>query len=379
MSDTLEHVDVPHPGFFIREELDARGWNQRDLAYILGSTDQSVNLIISGKRSISPEMAKALGEAFDVHPEFFANLQKTYDMGRARDPDPGVGKRARLQNVYPVREMIKRCWFADSDADMLEVQMSRFFKVANANDIPHVMAHAAKKTPYDALPASQLAWLFRVRQIAEAMPSVPYSERKLREALSRLKTFLIDPEEARHVPRLLMEAGVRLIIVEGLSGGKIDGVCFWLDEQSPVIGITTLHDRIDNFWFVLRHEIEHVLHRHGMEVEVIDIELGKSMMGHNNAPGENEQEEVANNAAAEFCVPQKDMASFIARKAPFFAERDVLGFAKRMQVHPGIIVGQIQHRTGRWELLRKHLVKIRQYVLPGAMVDGWGQVAPVSL
>jgi HTH-type transcriptional regulator/antitoxin HigA len=379
MSDTLEHIDVPHPGFFIREELDARGWNQRDLAYILGTPEQAVNLIISGKRGISPEMAKALGEAFEVHADFFANLQKAYDMARARDPDPGVSKRARLQSVYPVREMIKRCWFTDTDADMLEVQMSRFFKVANTNEIPHVMAHAAKKTHYDAVPASQLAWLFRVRQIAEAMPSVPYSERKLREALSLLRTFLIDPEEARHVPRLLMEAGVRLVIVEGLSGGKIDGVCFWLDERSPVIGITMLHDRIDNFWFVLRHEIEHVLQKHGMEVEVIDIELGKSLMGHNKPPAESDQEEVANTAAAEFCVPQKDMTSFIVRKTPFFAERDVLGFAKRVQVHPGIIVGQIQHRTGRWDLLRKHLVKIRQYVLPGAMVDGWGQVAPVSL
>jgi HTH-type transcriptional regulator/antitoxin HigA len=352
------------------------------LAYILNTPEQAVNLITSGKRGISPDMAKALGEAFEVHPDFFANLQKAYDMSRAREPDPGVGKRARLQSVYPVREMIKRAWFEDTDADLLEVQMSRFFKVKDTSELPHVrMAHAAKKTHYDDVPPSQLAWLFRVRQIAEAMPSAPYSERKLRDAVARMKTFLIDPEEVRHVPRLLMEAGVRLIIVEGLSGGKIDGVCFWLNEQSPVIGITTLHDRIDNFWFVLRHECEHVLQRDGMEVEVIDIDLGKSMMGHDKPP-ENEQgkqENVANAAAAEFCVPQKDIQSFIARKAPFFAERDVLGFAKRVQVHPGIVVGQIQYQTGRWDLLRKHLVKIRQYVLPGAVVDGWGQVAPVSL
>jgi HTH-type transcriptional regulator/antitoxin HigA len=28
-------TDVPHPGEFIRDELEARGWSQRDLAYIL--------------------------------------------------------------------------------------------------------------------------------------------------------------------------------------------------------------------------------------------------------------------------------------------------------------------------------------------------------
>jgi HTH-type transcriptional regulator/antitoxin HigA len=377
MSDILEHTDVPHPGLFIREELDARGWNQRDLAFILDTSEQAVNAITSGKRAISPEMAKALGEAFEVHPDFFANLQKAYDMARAREPDPGVGKRARLQSVYPVREMIKRGWLEETDADLLEVQMTRFFKVVNTGEIPHVsMTHAAKKSHYEDVPAPQLAWLFRVRQIAEFLPSAPYSERKLREALTRMRNFLIDPEEARHVPRLLTESGVRFVVVEGLTGSKIDGVCFWLNEQSPVIGMTTLHDRIDNFWFVLRHEIEHVLQRDGMEIEVIDVDLARSMGDNMHAT---DQERIANAAAADFCVPQKDMRSFIARKNPFFAERDVLGFARRAQVHPGIIVGQIQHQTSRWDLLRKHLVKIRQYVLPGAIVDGWGQVAPVSL
>jgi HTH-type transcriptional regulator/antitoxin HigA len=215
--------------------------------------------------------------------------------------------------------MIKRCWLEDTDTDLLEVQMSRFFKVANTSEIPHVsMVHAAKKTHYEDVPASQLAWLFRVRQIAKSMPLAPYSERKLREALIRMRNFLIDPEETRHVPRLLMEAGVRFVVVEGLVGSKIDGVCFCLNEQSPVIGVSTLHDRIDNFWFVLRHEIEHVLQRDGMEIEVIDVDLAKSMG--DNSPSITEQKRIANVAAAEFCVPQKDMRSFIARKNPFFAK-----------------------------------------------------------
>ena len=58
--------DVPHPGQFIREELEERAWSQRDLAYILGTPEQAVNMIIAGKRGVSPEMAKTLGKAFDV-------------------------------------------------------------------------------------------------------------------------------------------------------------------------------------------------------------------------------------------------------------------------------------------------------------------------
>jgi len=33
----------------------------------------------------------------------------------------------------------------------------------------------------------------------------------------------------------------------------------WLDDKSPVIALSMRFDRIDNFWFVLRHELEHVL------------------------------------------------------------------------------------------------------------------------
>jgi HTH-type transcriptional regulator / antitoxin HigA len=364
--------DMPHPGFYIREELEAREWTQRDLAYILGVPEQAVNMLISGKRGISPEMAKALGEAFDVNPELFINLQRAFDMARARDPDPGVGRRARLQSVYPVREMIKRGWIQNTDAAMLEIQMAKFLEVANLNEIPHA-THAAKKSNAEEETPAQLVWLFRVRQIAKGMSLPKYSEKALRDALPRLKTFLIDPEEARHVPRILAECGVRLIVVEGLPNGKIDGVCTWLDRSSPVIGLSLRFDRIDNFWFVLRHEIEHVLRKHGQTRAIIDIELEK--MDDRNV---SEEERVANTAARDFCVPEHEMSSFVARKAPFFAERDIVGFARRLSVHPGIVVGQIQKRTERWDLLRRHLVKIRPFVLPSAMVDGWNVSAPVS-
>ncbi len=368
--------DVPHPGYFLREELDARGWSQRDLAYILGIPEQAVNMIVAGKRGISPEMAKSLGVAFEVHPDLFANLQRAYDMSRARDPDPGVKRRARLQSVYPVREMIRRGWIQDTDAALLEAQIVRFFEVNGTDEIPH-LAHAAKKTHYDEIAPTQVAWLFRVKQIARGLSVTKYSEKALRDALPRLHNLRIEPEEARHVPRILAECGVRFVLVETLPNAKIDGVCFWLDKQSPVIGMSTRYDRIDNFWFVLGHEIEHVLRRHGQKQEMIDAELEGERAG--EGPSVPEEERVANAAGADFCVPKIEMDSFYVRKNPFFSERDVLGFARRLQLHPGLVVGQIQKRTERWDFLRRYLVRIRQYVQSATIADGWGEVAPVSL
>jgi HTH-type transcriptional regulator/antitoxin HigA len=374
MTTTKQSWIVP-PGFFIKEEMEERGWSQRDLAFILGIPEQAVNMIVSGKRGISPDMAQALGAAFDVNPDLFANLQKTYDMAQAQTPDPGVSVRARMQNKYPVREMIKRGWIELSDATMLETQLVRFFEVPTADEIPY-MAHAAKKSGYEKrdIPAAQLAWLFRVRQIARSISTPKYSERALLDALKELQRLLAAPEDTRHIPRILAECGVRFVLVEKLPTADIDGVCFWLDEHSPVIGMSTRRDKIDNFWFVLRHEIEHVLNQDGQKEEIIDVDLEGSQ-----SASLSKEERIANDAAADFCAPTDKLVNFIQRKKPFFYEKDVIAFARLHNRHPGLVVGQMQRRLNRYDYLTRHLVKVRQFVLPGAIADGWGQVIPVSL
>ncbi len=378
MAAATDAVWVKHPGFYINEEMDARGWLQRDLAFILGCPDQAVNMILSGKRGISPEMAKALGDAFDVPAEFFANLQQAYDLAQARPPDPSVAARRQMQSAYPIREMIKRGWIEMSDTAMMEMQLARFFEVEDSDHIPH-MAHAAKKSSYeerDVSPA-QLAWLFRVRQIAKSISVPRYSEKVLIAAAKDMQSLLVAPDDARHVPKILMECGIRFILVEKLPTAKIDGVCFWLDDTSPVIGMTTARDKIDNFWFVLRHEIEHVLHRHGREQEIIDVDLDGA--GASTGDAVPQEERVANVAAAEFCVPTDKLTSFIQRKRPFFYEKDVVAFARLMHRHPGLVVGQMQRRLDRYDYLVRYLVKVRQFVLPGSIADGWGQAVPISL
>ena len=370
------HNQIPNPGFFIKEELDARGWLQRDLAYILGIPEQAVNMILSGKRGISSDMAKALGQAFDVPAEFFLNLQKAYELSKSGDPDPEIARRARFQDQFPIREMIKRGWFEDLDATLLEAQIIRFFELSSANEIPN-LAHAAKKADPTTTTPAQLAWLYRVNQIAKSMVVRRYSEKLLISALDSLEALMVDPEEIRHIPKILAECGVRFVIVEKLPNAVIDGVCFWLNKSSPIIGMSISKDRIDNFWFVLRHEIEHVLQKHGQKQAVIDAALEGEAAG--TGPSIPEQERVANVAAANFCSPTEKMDSFINRKSPYFSERDILAFAAKHQRHPGIVIGQIQHKTDRYNLLRKHLVKVRQFILPTAMVDGWGDVAPVLI
>ena len=373
MPENEEDVRPPAPGETVRIAMEAAGWIQSDLAYVLGVTTGSVTQILSGKRGISPAMAKALGQALKLAPEVLAKLQAEWDLHQAQEPDPIIGARAHILASYPVREMIKRGWIIDTDApNSLVRQICRFFDVSTLDDVPH-LAHAAKRTGYDSIPGAQLAWLFRVRAIASEMRVAPYSQEKLQRTIDALSSLTSRVKSIGQVPRLLSEAGVRFVVVEGLPGSKIDGVCLWLNDNSPVVGLSLRFDRIDNFWFVLRHELAHVLHCHGLNAAILDTNLEDPQ------PADiNDEEQIANQEGTEFCVPQKAMHSFYLRKNPLFSERDVLAFAKRINVHPGLVVGQLQQMTKRYNLLRDHLIKVRDHLSASMMMDGWGDLMPVG-
>jgi HTH-type transcriptional regulator/antitoxin HigA len=275
--------------------------------------------------------------------------------------------------------MIKRGWLkgiTDIRQPDVDKALCLFFGVSEVDEI-EILPHAAKKTDVaEQSTPSQLAWLYQVRRIAKEMLVAKYSPSSAESAINKLKPLLGSPEAARKVPRILQESGIRFVIVESLPGAKIDGVCFWLNDNAPVIGLSMRHDRIDNFWFVLRHELEHVLHGHGRTAVMLDTNLEGEKAS--TGPELPEEERIANEAAADFCVPQRQLQKFIRLKGPFFAERDIRGFAATYKIHPGLVAGQLQNKTGRYELFRNHLVKFRSSVTPNAMVDGWGDTAPIE-
>jgi HTH-type transcriptional regulator/antitoxin HigA len=162
------------PGQLIQSLLGSRGWTQRVLAIVLDIDETGLNKILAGKRPISAELALGLSQVFDVPAEKFLQLQKDYDLAMARliaQPDPGLSTRASLYGDLPVSDMIKRGWLVGVDdvrqVRAVEEALCKFFKASSIEEI-EILPHAAKRTNvFSPATPAQLAWLYRVKQIAE--------------------------------------------------------------------------------------------------------------------------------------------------------------------------------------------------------------------
>jgi len=374
-------AEVFPPGDFIREELEARGWEQRDLAEIMGRPERVVSELIAGKRSLTAETAQQLGEAFGTSAQVWLNLESTYRLHSLGEPDSTVARRARLYTIAPIKSMIRRGWLIESESvEVMEDRVMRFFRITSLDETPDFFAAAARKsTSYDEhfTPAQQ-AWLFRARQLAETLEPAKFEPKEFRSAVERLQALLSDADEVRQVPEALKSMGVRFVVVEHLPETRIDGACFWLDKQSPVVALSIRYDRIDYFWFTLMHELGHVAAGDGRDGELApDIDLvgnGSANPPHSSLPP---AEAAANEFASSFLLPNAEVESFVKSAKPLFLKRKVTAFAAERSVHPGIVVGRLHHlRLIPFANLRASLVKVRDALRETALHDGWG-TAPV--
>jgi HTH-type transcriptional regulator/antitoxin HigA len=289
-----------------------------------------------------------------------------------------VEKMARYYEIAPIREMVRRGWIKDtSEPSELETELKKFFS-AESLDADLAFPVAAMRTihlPY--LTPAERAWCFRARQLAASLLVAPFAQNKLNQLEQKLRQLAAYPKEARNLSKVFAEYGIRFVVIEPIPNVKIDGAAFWIDSE-PCIALSLRHDRIDGFWFTVMHEFAHI--RNG-DAFSFDTDLIDGLKGVAVMLVESEAERLANEHAASSLVPKAELESFIRRVGPYYSRDRVVQFAHKVKIHPGIVVGQLQHRNELgYSALRDMLVKIREVVTTTALTDGWNQnLAPGSV
>lgn len=72
-----------HPGEFLRETLNELGLSQAAFAGAVGVSPMRVSHVLKGTRPVTAELALRFGRAFGQSPQYWLNLQSTYDLKTA--------------------------------------------------------------------------------------------------------------------------------------------------------------------------------------------------------------------------------------------------------------------------------------------------------
>ena len=359
----------------MREKIDERGWTQELVAEITGCSRQTIYSIVSGKSNVSPDMAIAFAAAFGNSPEEWLRWDSLYRLSITDRDTSDVTALAKCHSVAPIKDMVKRGWIPETqDAEELENALKKFFGTDSLDSV--TLQLAPRRTAIiPELNSSEKAWCFRARQLALSQAVARFSAKGVKPAKTKLRKLAAYSKEARHVPGVLAECGIRFVVIEPIPGVKIDGASFWL-EDGPAIAISMRHDRIDGFWFTLMHEMAHVENGDAaIDPDLIDGTKGIAIRLVNN-----EAERLADQQAADSLIPTSELKSFIQRVGPFYPTTRIVQFANRMKIHPGIIVGQLRHRQELpYAQQRDFLVKIRDVVTSTALTDGWNQIVAPNL
>lgn len=72
-----------HPGEYLSETLGELNLSQAEFARAIGVSPMRISHIVKGTRPVTAELALLFGRAFDQSPQYWLNLQSTYDLKMA--------------------------------------------------------------------------------------------------------------------------------------------------------------------------------------------------------------------------------------------------------------------------------------------------------
>ena len=355
MDEILIPARVISPGDILKKELKARGWAQRDLSFIIGRPTQTINEIAMGRKEITAETAKEFAEAFGTSDEFWMNLETNYRLHLAKKGEAKrevIARRSNLFSKLPLREILKLGWIVDTeDLDQLEHEICKFLNISDINMTPAITASLRQSDAFSPESTSELAWARRVEILADKQIIGTYSKKFLLDAIPEILLCAGVDLPLEKLSTILARAGVHFVIVPHLSKTYMDGAALIQDRTNPIVALTLRYDRVDSFWFTLLHEIAHIVLEH-QGVFLDDTEKHQHYVN-------NQNEAEANALARNWLVPQNKLNEFITQSSPYFSEEKVINFAKRLNRHPGIVVGQLHNsKAVPYMNLRSWLVKI---------------------
>ena len=346
-------LSAEHPGEMLRCELEERGMSQKDLADAINKATPVINDIIKGKRDINVEIAVLLEAVFgDIPAETWLNLQNQYDLQKIRSQkiiqqlQSSIMDWNVLKTLVNINYLKKRLGLGKNIKENID-RIYSFFGVESIDQLrqktslisSYFRKSESRQTDY----VNLMTWMAIVRHRSEEiLLNKSFSISSLDELTKAINLILFDNNNTiPRIEKILAQYGIKFIEERKLEKMPVDGYSYW-EGDNPTIVITKRLNRIDNFAFVLFHELGHIC------LHLLDEKNRNQDFIETDPNSRNEQknkmyEEEANRFANDKIWTGIDFKALFARISyPYAAANYLKTISNTYHINPGIIVGQYQ-------------------------------------
>lgn len=331
-----------HPGITLSEKLKEMGMSVKEFAVRTSKPEKTIFAVIGGKSSVTSDMAVAFESVTKIPAHFWLNIQRGYDEYIAR-----LKREEQLSSAYewarsfPLTKMMEFGWIpiVRTVEEKVKILLS-FFQVSTEKAWEDYYLNQQLKVAFRISlnntkePHAISAWLRQGEIQAAEMCVNEFSEKALREAIPVMKELCArQPADFAHaLQEECAKVGVKLVYTPYLPKAPINGSTRWINDV-PCIQMTGRHKRNDVFWFTFFHELGHILLHGKKDIFLEDIEY---------ADKQKEKEEEADVFSSRILLSQAE-ENEITRNGNF-SDAAIRKYAEKFNVHPGIIVGRLQHK-----------------------------------
>ncbi|MCF8421017.1 MAG: HigA family addiction module antidote protein [Melioribacteraceae bacterium] len=338
------HSDLPiPPGEFLEEVLDDLGMGKEELARRMDRPPNKLSPIFKGEKAITPDTALRLEKVTGVPAHIWSGLEAEYRLTLAR-----LQEKKELEKRKKETPLIKKYCYNElasfhyverktKPIDKVE-ELQKFFGVTSLFNLDNVKRYQSlfkqnlnkrSKVSSEAI----ISWLRMGENKAHKIDTAEFKSPALKNLLPYLRTLTKkSPSEfQKKMTKKFADAGVAFVIVPHLPKTYAHGAAFWLNEKAVIMN-TIRGSWADIFWFSLFHEIAHLL-LHSKNQVFIESDKKKFIS--------EKLEAEANEFAADNLIDPKTYKNFIKENS--FFKQDIIKFADELKIHPGIVVGRLQH------------------------------------
>lgn len=321
------------PGSTIRALLVKSSVSTEDFARNVGISFTDAAKLLAGSLVIDALLAQELERAIGGHASFW--LKREADFRADRDANESLNPHAWLKTL-PVKEMRRWGWMDSSEDDLTACK--NFFGVSTVREwrikYDDVLATSSfrRTTSSDEKTGLVSAWLRFQEVQARHISCGPWSADGFKASFDQIKSLTFERDPGVFIPKLreiCAKSGVALVVARAPSGSTVSGAAMFVDTDRAALCLSFRHLSDDHLWFTFFHEAGHLL-LHRSRAAHVDDDGTKST---------DRQEEEANQFASETILPNEMRRALISAKDNKFA---IVRLAKKLNVCPGLLVGQLQ-------------------------------------